>query len=102
MALAADLLIQTGGMDPLTPKVAKRFARRQMDPRVAENAKAMLAELRVADAAMHKALQHARTLHTERSLDWMVEHLEGTHKDFEGFVKSVREGLEYLLRADGL
>lgn len=89
-------------MDPLTPKVARRFARRQMDTHVSDNAKAMLTELRAADAALHKALQHARTLHTERSLDWMTEHLEGTHKDFEGFVKSVKDGLEYLLREDDL
>jgi hypothetical protein len=87
-------------MDPLASKVANRYARRQMDPHIEGTAKAMLAELRVADAALHKALQHARTLHTEQSLDWMIDQVESTHEGVEALVKSIKEGLEYLLRSD--
>jgi len=87
-------------MDPLVNRVVARYkiARGPVEPNVARNAKAMLEEMQAAEANMHRAVQFARRLQTERSMEWIVEQLGELHSNFAEFVKNADDALDYITK----
>lgn len=72
-------------------------ARKGIDPNIARAAKAMLEEIRAAEAAMDKARQFGRVLGNEQSLEWIVDQVEAAHDSLKGVVKGIEESLSYAV-----
>jgi len=81
-------------------RVAGRTSRLNIDPNLLQSAKAMAEEMKAAEEALHKAVQHGRRLSIEPSFEWIVSQLETALQEFREFRKNAGESMEYLTSAE--